>query len=97
MKKFGNILSVNMGDLGRGFIVTMISTALTFLVSTLTENAIPTLVQLKASLVIGFGSGISYLIKNLLTGVPKAVEIDTTKTVVIDKQTKEVIIPKHER
>lgn len=93
MKKFSDFLQINITDIGRGFIITLISTALTFLFTTIQENAIPTLAELKSSLLIGVGAGISYLIKNLLAGAPKEIHVDPAKTIVINEKTKEVITP----
>ena len=40
---------------------------------------------------VALGSAVVYLLKNLLTPAPKTLEVDTTITTVIDKDTKEVI------
>lgn len=90
---FPKLFELNMRDLGKAFIVTMISSALTTLYQSLAVNAIPTVAQLKAAALIGLGTGISYLIKQLITGVPKAIEIDPAKTIVINQNTKEIITP----
>ncbi len=87
--KFGN---VSLLDLGKGFIVTIISTALTVLYSSIAENALPNVAQVKTAILIGLGTGISYLIKQLITGIPPAIEIDPAKTAVINKNTKEVLV-----
>lgn len=90
--KFSKLFNINMGDLGRGFIVTLIAAALTVLYQSIQDGAIPTLLQLKTAIMIGLGAGISYLIKNVLTGVPKSIEVDTAKTVIVDEKTKAVLV-----
>lgn len=90
--KFAKLFNINIGDLGRGFIVTLITAALTVLYQSIADGAIPALPQLKTALLVGVGAGISYLIKNLLTGVPKSVEVDVTKTIVVDATSKQVLV-----
>jgi len=89
---FPKLWNINLLDLGKGFVVTLISTALTVLYSGLASNAIPTIAEIKTALLVGLGTGISYLIKQLITGIPPAIEIDPAKTAVIDRDTKEILV-----
>lgn len=60
-------LSLNGADLVNGFIVAFLSTALTGVIETLDSGVLPALVELKAAAIVGLTSGLSYLLKNLLT------------------------------
>ena len=56
-----------MDDLLRGFVVAMLSTALSSAVVILQAGNLPTMTQLKTIALVGVSSGVSYLVKNLLT------------------------------
>jgi hypothetical protein len=60
-------LSLNGKDLLNGFVVAFLSTALTGIIETLDSGVLPALVELKAAAIVGITSGLSYLLKNLLT------------------------------
>ena len=60
-------LNLNGKDLLNGFVVAFLSTALTGIIATLDSGVLPTLVELKAAGLVGLTSGLSYLLKNLLT------------------------------
>jgi VIT1/CCC1 family predicted Fe2+/Mn2+ transporter len=54
-------------DLVNGLVVAFLSSFLTGLVATLEAGTLPTLAQLKSSLLVGLAAGVSYLLKNFLT------------------------------
>lgn len=60
-------LKLNVQDLIRGFIVTVIAAILTSLVAIFNAGGFPSLDQMKTIGVFAVGAGISYLIKNLFT------------------------------
>ena len=60
-------LSINWSDVGKGFIVAAITSAVTGISQTLEAGAIPTIAQLKTAALVGLAAGISYLIKNFFT------------------------------
>ena len=62
-----NFLNLNLDDLIKGFVVAFLSSALTGLIVILDNGALPNAAELKAALVVGITSGLSYLLKNLLT------------------------------
>ena len=62
-----NFLNLNLDDLIKGFVVAFLSSALTGLIVILDNGALPNAVELKSALVVGITSGLSYLLKNLLT------------------------------
>lgn len=66
MKK-SKFLKLNWFDFTKSFIVAFIAAFLQALLVILNEHAIPTLLQLKTSFVIGVTSGFAYIIKNWLT------------------------------
>lgn len=92
--KFSKMFNLSIGDAGRGFIVTLIGAALTVLYSSISEGALPTGAQLKTALLVGLGAGISYLLKNVFTGVPAVIEVDPAKTIVVNEETKQVLVEK---
>lgn len=62
-----SFLKLDTQDLVKGFVVAFLSAALTGLVATLDSGALPTLPELKQSIIVGLTAGLSYLLKNLLT------------------------------
>lgn len=62
-----NFLNLNLDDLIKGFVVAFLSSALTGLIVILDNGALPNAAELKSALVVGITSGLSYLLKNLLT------------------------------
>ena len=62
-----NFLNLNLDDLIKGFVVAFLSSALTGLIVILDNGALPNATELKSALVVGITSGLSYLLKNLLT------------------------------
>ncbi|MBU2177504.1 MAG: hypothetical protein KJ556_20620 [Gammaproteobacteria bacterium] len=60
-------LRLNMDDLMRGFVVSILSSVLSSAVVILQAGNLPTLAQLKTIALIGVSAGVSYLVKNLLT------------------------------
>ena len=62
-----NFLNLNLDDLIKGFVVAFLSSALTGLIVILDNGALPDAAELKSALVVGITSGLSYLLKNLLT------------------------------
>lgn len=60
-------LRINMDDVIRGFVVAVLSSILSSAVVILQAGNLPTLAQMKTIALIGISSGVSYLVKNLLT------------------------------
>ena len=70
--KQSNFLALNWKDVAKGFVVAAITSAVTGISQSLEAGALPTLVQLKTSALIGLAAGLSYLIKNFFTAPEKA-------------------------
>ena len=62
-----NFFTLDWKDLGNGAITAAITALLTALVQSLDSGKLPTVEEIKASLVMAAIAGISYLVKNLLT------------------------------
>lgn len=91
--KLSSFLSLNLQDLGKGFIVAagvIILGALTTWLSA-TPPHFPTWVELWGVTKAGFAAGVVYLLKNFLTPTPTTVQIDPSKTTVVDKDSKGII------
>ena len=61
------LFAINSKDVIKGFIVAALSTFFTAVATVLGSGALPTLVQLKATALVGISSGMAYLVKNFLT------------------------------
>ena len=62
-----NFFTLDWKDLGKSAITAAITALLTALMQSLNSGNLPTVEELKASLVMAAIAGISYLVKNLLT------------------------------
>lgn len=60
-------LMINSDDLMRGFVTAVIASVLSSAVVILQAGNLPTVMQLKTIALVGVSSGVSYLVKNLLT------------------------------
>lgn len=90
--KFSSFGKLNPLDLGKGLVLGFITSILTEVEDILSASRLPTKQEAIKIATISVTAGLAYLIKNLLTGVPKEVIIDTKKTTVIEKDTDRVII-----
>ena len=61
------LLKIGWKDALKGFIVAILMIVLSGITTSLDSGHLPDLAQLKTLLIIGFGSGVSYLLKNWLT------------------------------
>lgn len=82
--KFSSTFSINLADLSKGLLMTFITAALTSLVQLLQDGKLPTVVELKTAGVVGLTAGVSYIVKNFLTGIPSQIVIDPAKTAVVE-------------
>lgn len=90
-KVFSEYLKLNLLDWGKGFILTLVGAAVSTLESIIVDKHLPTTLDLKNALAAGLTAGIAYLLHKLVSAVPKTIEIDPSKTTVINTDTKEVI------
>jgi hypothetical protein len=61
------LFKLNWKDVVKGFVVAFISSILTAVVATLQGGGLPSPEEFKTVLIVGLGSGVAYLIKNLFT------------------------------
>lgn len=66
MKQSG-FLSLNMRDVLKGLIMTVIGTVITVLIKVLEVGAFPSGSQWKAAIIAGLATGAAYLLKNVFT------------------------------
>lgn len=59
---------LNLKDLGKSLLVFFLTTFVGAIATTIYAGALPTLIELKAALMLGATGGVGYLIKNLLSG-----------------------------
>ena len=61
------LYQLGKNDLIKGFIVAVLTVVLTGLVTGLQAGVLPDLATVKTLIVTGFGAGVAYILKNLLT------------------------------
>jgi hypothetical protein len=91
--KFPDFGKLDLRDLGKGLLVAVLSASWFSLSDALTSGRMPTKPELISAGGVALSAAAGYLSKNLFTGAPKEIQVDTNKTVVINKDTKEVITP----
>ena len=89
--KFSSAFNINWTDLSKGLLMTFITTASASLFTIIHDGRMPTVAELQAAAMVGLTAGFSYLVKNFFSGIPSEIIVDTSKTVVVDKHTDEVI------
>ena len=60
-------LKLGIPDWAKAFILTVITSVLTTAYTALQAGSLPDLATLKTAILVGVGSGVSYLLKNVLT------------------------------
>jgi len=90
--KISSFLSLNLQDAFKGLIVAVTTSILGLLYPVINAGALPTGSELKVIAIGGLTAGVAYLLKNFFTPTPKTVEVDLTKTAVVDKDTKEKVL-----
>jgi hypothetical protein len=86
MRTFSEKGSLDFRDWIHGFIMALLSSGLITLQEMLTDGI--SNVNWHVVLSVAIAGGVGYIIKQLSTGVPTQIEIDPTKTEVIEKPTK---------
>lgn len=89
--KLSTMFSVNWQDAFKGLVVAVVTTAISSLYMIISAGEMPTTTQWKYIGLTSLSAGLAYLSKNFFTPAPKVIQIDPTKTAVVDKDTKEVI------
>ena len=82
--KYSNFLSINKQDLIKGAIMAGLGAGYGIIEPILSEGNFE--INWLNVAKISFGTATVYLIKNILTPPPKTIEVDPTKTQIIDKQ-----------
>jgi Flp pilus assembly pilin Flp len=62
-----NLFSLNWKDVGKGFLVAVLTVVITGLGTSLQSGKLPTLAELGALALAGLGAGLAYLLKNFFT------------------------------
>jgi hypothetical protein len=62
-----DLFKLDWKDIGRGFLIAVISSAITSLYATISSGSLPTLAELQTAGLVGLGAGLAYIIKNVLT------------------------------
>jgi hypothetical protein len=83
MKKFSELFSLNAQDFFKGLIVAIGGAVFAVIQSSLTASTFT--LDWTNIWHIALGAGLSYLGKQFFTGTPTAIEVDSSKTTIIEK------------
>lgn len=88
--KHSTFLSLNWQDFFKGLVVAVLSSIIAIIAPSIQDGSLT--FDWTVIWHTGVAAGVAYLSKNLLTATPKTVEIDPSKTSVVDSKTNEIIV-----
>ena len=90
--KLSTFLSLNQQDFVKGLILSVLVAVLTVIQATFAAGIFT--VDWQNIGAVAATAFVAYLSKNLFTPTPKSIEIDPTKTIVVDEDSKKILLRK---
>lgn len=82
MKKFSELFSLSVQDWLKGLLVAVLGAVVSVIQTSITAESFT--FDWQSIWKVALAAGLAYLSKQFFTGTPKAIQIDTTKTDIID-------------